>query len=64
MNYFSLQEVHPLQFYNVLINKVCLQTEEDVLPDLFWEPSLSIRNARLKRYVVDIDDQEEFESQK
>ncbi|XP_046861335.1 oxysterol-binding protein-related protein 8-like isoform X2 [Xenia sp. Carnegie-2017] len=40
------------------------RTEEDVLPDLFWEPSLSIRNARLKRHVVDIDDQEEFESQK
>ena len=40
------------------------QAEEELLPDLFWEPTAEVRSTRLKRHVVDLDNQEEFESQK
>ncbi|XP_028417007.1 oxysterol-binding protein-related protein 8-like isoform X2 [Dendronephthya gigantea] len=39
------------------------ETEEDLLPDLFWEPTPDVRNTRLKRHVPDLDSQEQFESQ-
>mgnify|MGYP002803968213 CR=1 FL=1 len=39
------------------------ETEEEILPDLFWEPTADVRSTRLKRHVVDLDNQEEFESQ-
>ena len=40
------------------------QVEEELLPDLFWEPTAEVRSTRLKRHVVELDNQEEFESQK
>ena len=40
------------------------QAEEEILPDVFWEPTAEVRSTRLKRHVVDLDNQEEFESQK
>ncbi|XP_020914540.1 oxysterol-binding protein-related protein 8 isoform X2 [Exaiptasia diaphana] len=39
-------------------------SEEDVLPDLFWEPTPDVKAQRLKRHLVDFDKQKDNESEK
>ena len=38
--------------------------DEEPLPELFWEPTLEIRNDRLKRHLVEFASQGDFESDK
>ncbi|XP_066934396.1 oxysterol-binding protein-related protein 8-like isoform X1 [Clytia hemisphaerica] len=37
---------------------------EEVLPELFFAPTADVKKARLKRYNIDLESQEEFESEK
>lgn len=40
-----------------------IENEDELLPELFWEPTPEMRSARLKRHLVDLEGQGEFESQ-